>query len=183
MTHHSNIAGNPSNQPITFDVADTCLTSIQDNELEPWLIVHRTPEGKWKEVNDEHDDSYPAFGVAPSWKFEQKQVLGDNGFASLNVGQNLDLRADLHYSGHGVELIVGERYGLCFRGAFLRWWKYATIEVGPVLVSPLTDAAPLNSNQVAARFIPEDEIADNNIRKFLERRNPHGLIWELWIPP
>lgn len=134
ITHHANVSGNPENKPITFDLADTCLDKIVDNEIYPWLIMHRAASGGLKELDDNHDTSCPPFDNEEDL-YDQVPILPGNGFVSLAVGDSIDVKAELRHTGDGVHLEKGEDYCLNFRGVWLMWWKFGSLEVSTTLLS------------------------------------------------
>ena len=126
ITHHANTNGNPDNKPITFDLKDTCLTTLHDNDLYPWLILRRTADGEMEELDDDHDTSCPPFDNEVG---NEVPIIGENGFVTLAVGESVQVEAELVYSGTGVKLEEGGEYCINFRGSWLRWWKLANLEV------------------------------------------------------
>ena len=128
LTHHANPNGNPENKPVVFDLTDTCLNAIRDDDLYPWLIMHRTADDNLVELDDDHDTSYPPFGDEEGLQ-EQKLIIREDGFVCLAVGESVEVTAELKYTGKGIELAKGEKYCINFRGSWLRWWRICTLEV------------------------------------------------------
>ncbi|KAL8846232.1 MAG: hypothetical protein Q9221_008664 [Calogaya cf. arnoldii] len=127
LTHHTNPSGNPENKPVTFDIADIRLHDILDNELLPWLIMHRTANGELKELDDDHDTCCFPFD-SEEGLYEQVPIAPENGFVSLAVGESVEAKAELRYTGKGVDLEKGEKYCLNFRGSLLHWWRFGSLE-------------------------------------------------------
>ncbi|KAI4137617.1 MAG: hypothetical protein L6R39_007185 [Caloplaca ligustica] len=95
--HHANPSGNPENKPVTFDLADIHLHEILDNELLPWLIMHRTANGKLEELDDYHDTSCLPFD-SEEGLYERVPIAQKNGFVSLAVGESAKAKAELGIS-------------------------------------------------------------------------------------
>ena len=62
----------------------------------------------------------------------QTAVSGESGFVSLAAGESISLSTDLHVTGEGIQLEIGEKYSLTFRGSYLYWWKWGTLEVSEI---------------------------------------------------
>lgn len=128
LTHRADPTGNPENRPVTFDLADTCLKVLHDNDVYPWLVLHRTTNDKLVELDDYHDTPCSAF-VEEEGLLEQIPIAQENGFVSLAVGESVEVTAELRYTGPGIELKKGEKYCVNFRGSWLRWWRFDSLEV------------------------------------------------------
>ena len=59
----------------------------------------------------------------------QMTVSAESGFVSLAAGESMSLTTDLHVTGEGIQFKIGEKYSLSFRGIYLYWWKWGTLEV------------------------------------------------------
>jgi len=132
--------GNPDSKPVTFDLSDTGLTVIAGGEdwqlqLYPWLLLHHDAsalKGGLKEVDVEPEGHGPAdmFEGGGSGDDDAEsqlpEVRPENGFVTLAVGETKAFEVQWKEPGGLVE--EGERYQLCFRGTFLRWWKWGTME-------------------------------------------------------
>lgn len=157
LTHHPNPSGNPDNKPVTLDLEDTYLKKIVHDEIYPWLIMHRTPSGGLKELDDDHDTTCPPFDNYEGF-YDRIPIAPENGFVSLAVGENVDVKVELRYTGYGVHLDEGEEYCLNFRGSLLRWWTFGSLEVRvSFLVCLLPLSSPLRYRR--SRF---DEALDGN---------------------
>ncbi len=55
-------------------------------------------------------------------------------FASLAVGESMTFLIEFRFTGERVELERGRRYSLCFRGSWVRWWRWGTVEVWALLL-------------------------------------------------
>lgn len=140
LHHHPSPTGNPSSQPVTFQLKDTHLTTIDTVEFYPWLLLHHDPhafEGGLKEIEgDESEGHGPAVpweglvsATGPSSSADQPQpplVSLENGFVTLAVGESKTFQADFRPDPGFVER--GERYGICFRGVRLEWWRFGMVE-------------------------------------------------------
>ena len=62
----------------------------------------------------------------------QTAVATETGFVSLATRESILSTADLHVTDEGILFEVGEQYSLCFRGTYLNWWKWGTLEVGQI---------------------------------------------------
>ena len=51
------------------------------------------------------------------------------GFVSLAVGESMTFGTEFRFTGEGVDLELGRQYSLCFRGSWVRWWSWGTLEV------------------------------------------------------
>jgi len=143
IQHHENPAGNPNSRPVTFDLSDTGLKVVggveedeQDypwvRQMYPWLLLHHDPsarEGDLKEIEAEpegHGPAVPWEGNEDDAEPELPEVLPENGFVTLAVGETKAFGAQWQEPNRLVE--KGERYKLCHRGTFVRWWKWGAIE-------------------------------------------------------
>ena len=59
----------------------------------------------------------------------QTTVSAESGFVSLAAGESISLTTDLHVTGEGIQFEIGEKYSLGFRGIYLYWWRWGTLEV------------------------------------------------------
>lgn len=150
LTHHPNPSGNPDNKPLTLDLGDTDLKKIVEDEIFPWLIMHRTPSGGLKELDDEHHTTCPPFDNSKGIH-DRIPIAPENGFVSLAVGENVDVKVECRYTGYSVLLEEGEEYCLNFRGTRLRWWTFGSLEVR---VSFLACSFPLSSPSVFKNHSP-----------------------------
>lgn len=50
-----------ANMPVVFDLADGRLDKVIDNQHFPWLILHRTSNGKLNKMDDHREPSCLAF--------------------------------------------------------------------------------------------------------------------------
>ena len=128
LHHHPSPAGNPSSQPVTFQLKDTHLTTIDPVEFFPWLLLHHDPhafEGGLKEIEgDESEGHGPAEpweglgndnGLSSSADQQQPSLLSpENGFVTLAVGESKTVQADFRPEPGLVKR--GERYEICFQG-------------------------------------------------------------------
>ena len=62
----------------------------------------------------------------------QTAVSAESGFVSLAVGESISLNTDLHVTGEGIQFEIGEKYSLGFRGCYLYWWKWGTLEASKI---------------------------------------------------
>ncbi|KAL8848127.1 MAG: hypothetical protein Q9221_006847 [Calogaya cf. arnoldii] len=127
ITHHANVSGNPESKPVTFDLADTGLDKIIDDNIYPWLAMHRAASGKLKELDNGQDYTCPPFDNEEGL-YDQVPILPENGFVSLAVGDSVDVKAELRYTGDGVDMEKGENYSLNFRGVRLMWWRFGSFK-------------------------------------------------------
>ena len=81
-----------------------------------------------EEVDDDHDTSCPPFDDEAGLH-DKVPIARENGFVTLAVGESVQVKAELVYSGTGVKLEEGGEYCINFRGGWLRWWKSASLEV------------------------------------------------------
>ncbi|KAL8855272.1 MAG: hypothetical protein Q9178_008077 [Gyalolechia marmorata] len=121
-------SGNPDNKPVTLDLGFTCLDEIVDHAIYPWLIMHRTPSGGLKELDDDNDGTCPPGDIPNDGINDRVPIALDHGFVSLAVGESVDVKAELRYTGYGVLLEEGEEYCLNFRGTRLKWWTFGSLE-------------------------------------------------------
>ncbi|KAL8920924.1 MAG: hypothetical protein Q9172_004283 [Xanthocarpia lactea] len=128
LTHHPSPSGNPDNKPVTLDLGFTCLDEIVDHAIYPWLIMHRTPSGGLKELDDDNDGTCPPGDIPNDGVNDRVPIALDHGFVSLAVGESVDVKAELRYTGYGVLLEEGEEYCLNFRGTRLKWWTFGSLE-------------------------------------------------------
>lgn len=129
LQHHHNAAGNPNHRPATFCLKDTVLTTIDDTDIFPWLVL-RHVEDKMVEVDDgNHGPERPGDVDNSEEKGGQTAVSAESGFVSLAAGESISLTTDLHVTGEGIQFEIGEKYSLSFRGSYLYWWKWGTLEV------------------------------------------------------
>lgn len=138
IRHNPNPIGNPESKPVTFDLSDTGLTAIGGGEdwqlqIYPWLLLHRDPtalQGGLKELEVESQGHGPAdmfeSGNDDEAEPQLPEIRPDNGFVTLAVGETKTF--EVQWKDHWGLLEAGERYQLCFRGTFLRWWKWGTME-------------------------------------------------------
>ena len=83
------------------------------------------------EVDDgNHGPERPGDVDASEEKGKQTTVSAESGFVSLAVGESISLNADLQVTGEGIPFEIGEKYSLGFRGSYIYWWKWGTLEVG-----------------------------------------------------
>ncbi|KAL9040264.1 MAG: hypothetical protein Q9180_002021, partial [Flavoplaca navasiana] len=122
-------SGNPDNKPVTLDLGFTCLDGIVDHAIYPWLIMHRTPSGGLKELDDDNDGTCPPGDIPNDGVNDRVPIALDHGFVSLAVGESIDVKAELRYTGYGVLLEEGEEYCLNFRGTGLKWWTFGSLKV------------------------------------------------------
>ena len=139
IRHNENPVGNPDSKPVTFDLSDTGLTVVGGGEdwqlqMYPWLLLHHDPsalEGGLKEIESESEghgpaDMFEGEGDDGDAEPQVPEVRPENGFVTLAVGETKTFEVQWEEPGRLVE--EGERYRLCFRGTFLRWWKWGTME-------------------------------------------------------
>lgn len=140
LHHHPSPTGNPSAQPVTFQLKDTHLTTIDPVEFYPWLLLHRDPdalEGGRKEIEgDESEGHGPAVpweglgnDTGPSSPSDRQQppfVSRENGFVTLAVGESTTIQADFRPESGLVKR--GQRYEICFRGVGVEWWRFGRVE-------------------------------------------------------
>ena len=140
LYHHPSPTGNPSSQPITFQLQDTHLNTIGPVEFYPWLLLHHDPnalEGGLKEIEGDNSEGHGpavpwedlahAAGLELSEEREQPPLVSrDNGFVSLAVGETMTIKVDFRPE---QDLIEDEgRYELCFRGTRIEWWRFGSVE-------------------------------------------------------
>jgi len=61
LHHHPSPTGNPSSQPVTFQLKDTHLTTIDPVEFFPWLLLHHDPhalKGGLKEIEGDKTEGH-----------------------------------------------------------------------------------------------------------------------------
>lgn len=92
--------------------------------------MHRTAGGQLKELDDHHDTSYPP-GDNLEGVYDRISIAPENGFVSLAVGESVDVQGQLKFTGEGagLDLEKGEKYSLNFRGTWLLWWRFGSLEV------------------------------------------------------
>ena len=110
------------------------MTEIVDTDIYPWLVLHHETNGSLKELDDgNHGPAHPseAWGgnAEREGKDEGLEIREENGFVELGVGESKIFEARLKYTGEGIELRKGEKYSIAFRGSWLRWWRWGTLEV------------------------------------------------------
>lgn len=136
LTHHVNPAGNPENKPVIFRLKDTALTEIEDTDVYPWLLlVHDTDGSGMREIDDGNHGPAKPFDTDDDEEEDASiPVDAERGFISLAVGGTLTFITDFRFTGEGVALERGRRYSLCFRGSWVRWWSWGTLEVWALLL-------------------------------------------------
>ena len=128
LRHHHNAAGNPNDRPATFSLKDTVLTTIDDTDIFPWLVLRHVKD-KMIEVDDgNHGPERPSDVDTSEGNGGPTAVSAESGFVSLAVGESISLNTDLHVTGEGIQFEIGEKYSLGFRGCHLYWWKWGTLE-------------------------------------------------------
>ena len=58
----------------------------------------------------------------------------ENGYVSLAVGESRKVKINFRYTGDGMVLNQGEKYSINFRGSWVQWWKWGTLEVRPAFL-------------------------------------------------
>jgi hypothetical protein len=130
LHHLENAVGNPEAKPVTVDLNDVCLSSIAtEDEIEPWLLLHES-KGVLKEIDAERQGHGPAdineLFETDTGVPEPPEVKAENGFVTLAVGKSITFEVQWQRAGRLVRR--GERYGLCFRGAHVWWWRWGSLE-------------------------------------------------------
>lgn len=92
------------------------------------VVMERTTSGPLKEMDDYHDTSAPPFDNEEGLH-DQLPISSENGFASLAVGDSVEVKAELKYTGEGIELKEDGKYCLNFRGSWFRWWRFGSLKV------------------------------------------------------
>ena len=82
------------------------------------------------EVDDyNHGPKRPGYFDTSEKKRGQTAVSAENGLVWLAAEEGVPLTTDLHVTGEGIQFEIGEKYSLNFRGSYLYWWKWGTLEV------------------------------------------------------
>ncbi len=142
LHHHPSPTGNPSSQPVTLQLRDTHLTTIDRRDFFPWLLLRHDPhalEGGRKEIegddeNEGHGPAEPWEGLGnddtgPSSSVDRQQpplVSTENGFVTIAVGESKTFQ--VHFRPEPGLVKQGERYEICFRGVEIVWWRFGWME-------------------------------------------------------
>lgn len=98
----------------------------------PWLLLREDSsalEGGLKEIEAERDCHGPAVPWEDNEEYEEPtppEICPQNGFVTLAVSESRSF--DVQWKEPGRLVKEGERYQLCYRGTFLRWWRWETME-------------------------------------------------------
>ncbi len=123
LYHHENPKGNPRGKPVIFKTTDTGATELDGISLGCFLVLHHNRD-KLREVDD--NDNGCRLGVNESVD-EETLVLLDNGFISLAPGESYTENIGFTYE--ILDLEVGQKYSLLYKGWYIQWWKWGTLEV------------------------------------------------------
>jgi hypothetical protein len=83
-----------------------------------------------REVDDGNHGPAKPFDLGDDEEEEPPMPVDvEHGFASLAVRESMTFKTEFRFTSEGVELERGEGSSLCFRGIWVRWWRWGKVEV------------------------------------------------------
>ena len=104
LQHHHNQTANPNGRPATFRLKDPALTTIDDTDIFPWLVLHHV-EDKMIKVDDDNNSPARLSNVnINEEEGRQTAISTKTNFISLTPGESILFTMDLHITDEGILL-------------------------------------------------------------------------------